>query len=395
MRAARVVTLDADLQNPPEEIARLLAELDAGHDYVGTIRRQRQDSRLAPLGLALHEPLRERTRASASPTRAACCAPTRAHRRCDQPVLREQHLHPGAGLSFARNADRDRRGHEERSAGESKYSLYSLIRLNFDLMTGFSVVPLQLFSMLGMASRLLGGARRLPGGAPPDCRAPGRRACSRCSRSLLPARRGAVRHRPAGRIHRAHLRGGARRPRYIIGAVLESARPTVTRAVVFAYHDVGVRCLRVLLARASTVPLVVTHADDPGERSGSTASRAMALARPRGHHAGGSEYARVARAYARARPDFLFSFYYRHMLGRRCWRRAARRLQHARLAAAEIPRPRAGELGRAARRARNRRHLHAMTPSPMPAASSTQQAVPILPDDTAARSSARSPSRPR
>jgi undecaprenyl-phosphate 4-deoxy-4-formamido-L-arabinose transferase len=41
--------------------------------------------------------------------------------------------------------------HEERYAGQSKYSLYSLIRLNFDLITGFSVVPLQLFSMVGMA----------------------------------------------------------------------------------------------------------------------------------------------------------------------------------------------------------------------------------------------------
>ena len=40
--------------------------------------------------------------------------------------------------------------HEERTAGESKYSLYKLIRLNFDLVTGFSLVPLQLFSMFGM-----------------------------------------------------------------------------------------------------------------------------------------------------------------------------------------------------------------------------------------------------
>src|SRR5664279_2438557 len=43
VRGERVVTLDADLQNPPEEIARLLAEMDAGHDYVGGIRRQRED----------------------------------------------------------------------------------------------------------------------------------------------------------------------------------------------------------------------------------------------------------------------------------------------------------------------------------------------------------------
>jgi undecaprenyl-phosphate 4-deoxy-4-formamido-L-arabinose transferase len=45
--------------------------------------------------------------------------------------------------------------HEERYAGQSKYSLYSLIRLNFDLITGFSVVPLQLFSMIGMAVSVL------------------------------------------------------------------------------------------------------------------------------------------------------------------------------------------------------------------------------------------------
>jgi hypothetical protein len=48
-------------------------------------------------------------------------------------------------------------GHEERAAGESKYSLYSLIRLNFDLMTSFSLVPLQLFSMLGIAISVLSG----------------------------------------------------------------------------------------------------------------------------------------------------------------------------------------------------------------------------------------------
>ena len=51
-RGRYVITLDADLQNPPEEIGRVLAELDAGHDYVGTIRMQRQDVGLAPLRLA-------------------------------------------------------------------------------------------------------------------------------------------------------------------------------------------------------------------------------------------------------------------------------------------------------------------------------------------------------
>jgi undecaprenyl-phosphate 4-deoxy-4-formamido-L-arabinose transferase len=40
--------------------------------------------------------------------------------------------------------------HAARAAGESKYRLYDLIRLNFDLMTGFSVVPLQMFTLFGM-----------------------------------------------------------------------------------------------------------------------------------------------------------------------------------------------------------------------------------------------------
>ena len=58
-----------------------------------------------------------------------------------------------------------------------------------------------------------------------------------------------------------------RRPRYIVGAVLERPQNSaVTRAVVFAYHDVGVRCLRVLLQQGVVVPLVVTHADAADEQ---------------------------------------------------------------------------------------------------------------------------------
>jgi len=58
---------------------------------------------------------------------------------------------PALAYLFASNPVEIEVRHEARHAGESKYSLYQLIRLNFDLMTGFTVVPLQLFSMLGMA----------------------------------------------------------------------------------------------------------------------------------------------------------------------------------------------------------------------------------------------------
>ena len=90
----------------------------------------------------------------------------------------------------------------------------------------------------------------------------------------------------------------------------------MTRAVVFAYHDVGVRCLSVLLEAGVEVPLVVTHRDDPHERIwfASVAS----LAQHRGIEAAFPEDPNTPEFIARVRalaPDFLFSFYYRRMLG--------------------------------------------------------------------------------
>jgi len=91
----------------------------------------------------------------------------------------------------------------------------------------------------------------------------------------------------------------------------------VTRAVVFAYHDVGCRCLGVLHDQGVEVPLVVTHADDPKENLwfGSVA----ALARARGIETVTPGDPNAAEPVAKVRalkPDFLFSFYYRSMLGR-------------------------------------------------------------------------------
>jgi undecaprenyl-phosphate 4-deoxy-4-formamido-L-arabinose transferase len=65
---------------------------------------------------------------------------------------------PALAYTFARRPTEVIVEHEERSAGESKYSLYSLIRLNFDLVTGFSLVPLQLFSMLGIGLSFVSAA---------------------------------------------------------------------------------------------------------------------------------------------------------------------------------------------------------------------------------------------
>ena len=84
------------------------------------------------------------------------------------------------------------------------------------------------------------------------------------------------------------------------------------QAVVFAYHDVGVRCLRVLLEAGVRVPLVVTHRDDPGERVffGSVA----ALARNRGIETLEDPEENLLERIKTLAPDFIFSFYYRRML---------------------------------------------------------------------------------
>ncbi len=155
-RGAYVVTLDADLQNPPEEIGKLLAKLDEGYDYVGTIRQQRQDvlwRRTLSKGV-------NKIREWITPVRITdqgCMM--RGYARSIVTALNETRevntFIPALASLYAMRPVEVPIAHEERYAGQSKYSLYSLIRLNFDLVTGFSVVPLQLFSMVGMAVSVL------------------------------------------------------------------------------------------------------------------------------------------------------------------------------------------------------------------------------------------------
>jgi len=151
VRGERVVTLDADLQNPPEEIARLLEAMDAGHDYVGGVRRTREDAWWRRVASRAMNGLRERiTRIRM--TDQGCMLRAYSRDIVDAVAAsREVSTYiPALAYTFARNPVEVDVAHEERSAGESKYSLYKLIRLNFDLVTGFSLVPLQLFSMFGM-----------------------------------------------------------------------------------------------------------------------------------------------------------------------------------------------------------------------------------------------------
>jgi len=150
-RGEVIVTLDADLQNPPEEIPKLLAEIDKGHDVVGGYRKDRQDSWFRRKASRLLNRVRERT--------------TRIRMRDQGCMLRAyrknivEHITasgetstfiPALAMSYAASPVEVEVEHAARAAGTSKYRLYDLIRLNFDLMTGFSVVPLQVFTVFGM-----------------------------------------------------------------------------------------------------------------------------------------------------------------------------------------------------------------------------------------------------
>ena len=159
VRGERIVTLDADLQNPPEDIGVLMAAMDAGHDYVGSIRRMRQDVLWRRVASRWMNRLRERT-SRIRMTDQGCMMRGYSRRIVDAiNQCRETNTFiPALAYTFALNPTEVTVGHEERFAGESKYSLYSLVRLNFDLMTGFSVAPLQVFSMLGMGVSILSAA---------------------------------------------------------------------------------------------------------------------------------------------------------------------------------------------------------------------------------------------
>jgi len=155
-RGRCIVTLDADLQNPPEEIGRLVEQIDAGYDYVGSIRRLRQDSAWRRYASRAMNRLRESI-TQIRMTDQGCML--RAYdRRIIDAINSTSEMStyiPALAYSFAANPTEIEVAHEERAAGESKYSLYKLIRLNFDLVTGFSVLPLQIFSLFGIALSVL------------------------------------------------------------------------------------------------------------------------------------------------------------------------------------------------------------------------------------------------
>ena len=154
-RGDYVITLDADLQNPPEEIGKLIAAMDQGADYVGTVRARRHDVYWRKAASRMMNRIRERTTQIQITDQG--CMLRGYHRSIVEAINRCVEVStfvPALGYTFARHPVEIEVTHAERTAGQSKYSIYRLIRLNFDLMTGFSVVPLQFFTMAGMVLAL-------------------------------------------------------------------------------------------------------------------------------------------------------------------------------------------------------------------------------------------------
>src|SRR5437762_3739499 len=150
-RGERVVTLDADLQNPPEEIAKLLAKMDEGYDYVGSVRLERHDTAFRRNASRLMNAVRERiTRIRMTDQGCMLRAYSRDIVAAINACREVNTFIPALAYTFAQRPTEVEVEHEERAAGDSKYSLYSLVRPNFHLVTVFSVLALPLFSISGI-----------------------------------------------------------------------------------------------------------------------------------------------------------------------------------------------------------------------------------------------------
>ena len=143
VRGEIIVTLDCDLQNPPEEIGKLVALIEQGHDIAGGIRAQRQDKSWRKMVSNLANKIRERITNIRMIDQGSML---RAYRR----YIIEQIVATGGSSPYipaiahylAANPIEVPVAHEERAAGVSQYNIYKLLR--------FSIVPLQIFTMVGM-----------------------------------------------------------------------------------------------------------------------------------------------------------------------------------------------------------------------------------------------------
>ena len=151
VRGDLVVTLDADLQNPPEEIPKLIAAAEEGNDVVGTIRQNRKDTLFRRVASKIVN--RVAQKATGVKMKDYGCM-LRAYRRHVVDAMLQCNERstfiPVLGNSFARNTCEIPVAHCERAVGESKYSLWKLINLQFNLLTCMTTAPLRMLTYFGL-----------------------------------------------------------------------------------------------------------------------------------------------------------------------------------------------------------------------------------------------------
>lgn len=157
VRGDVIVTLDADLQNPPEEIPRLVSAIDKGFDVVGTIRKFRQDSWFRRTASGLVNRVVQKSTGVLMNDYGCMLRAYRRHivdamRRCSE----RSTFIPILANSFARTTTEIEVAHEARQQGASKYTLLKLMTLLFDLLTSMTTFPLRLLSILGGIISMLG-----------------------------------------------------------------------------------------------------------------------------------------------------------------------------------------------------------------------------------------------
>ncbi len=152
-----VVTIDADLQNPPEEIPKLVRKMEEGYEVVGTYRKNRQDSLFRKIPSFIVNKITARL--VGVKLRDYGCM-LRAYRRniidyinmCPE----SSSFIPALAATFAKKIVEVEVAHQERVRGTSKYGIFKLFRLNFDLMTNFSLLPIQFIGIVGVIIAILG-----------------------------------------------------------------------------------------------------------------------------------------------------------------------------------------------------------------------------------------------
>lgn len=159
VRGNIIITMDADLQNLPEDIPKFIEKMEEGHDVVGGYRQNRKDNLWRVTISKLHNKVRAKITPRITMKDEGCML--RAYKRNIVDLMvssgEASTFIPALALTYAANPAEVAVGHEPRLAGTSSYNFYKLIRYNFDLVTGFSLVPLQLFTILGILVSLMSG----------------------------------------------------------------------------------------------------------------------------------------------------------------------------------------------------------------------------------------------